>query len=80
MKDTASRNFSAFVLGTLDYCDLTACVQLIQLKAQISKMVQVVCVAFESDLINEKMNLRLLFYVQLVEKPTYCTSIYHQTS
>lgn len=38
-------------------------------------MVQVVCVAFEADLINEKMNLRVLFYVQLVEKPTYCTYI-----
>lgn len=38
-------------------------------------MVQVVCVALEGDLINEKINLRLLFYVQLVEKPTYCTYI-----
>lgn len=43
IKDTASRNFSALVLGTLDYCDLTACVQLIQLKVQISKIVQVWC-------------------------------------
>lgn len=38
-------------------------------------MVQVVYVALEVDLINEKMNVSLLFYVQLVEKPTYCTYI-----
>lgn len=73
IKDTASRNFSALVLGTFDYCDLTACVQLVQLKAQISEVVQVVCVALEADLINEKINHRLLFYIQLMEKPTHWT-------
>lgn len=26
VKETTSRNFSALVLGTLDYCDLSACV------------------------------------------------------
>lgn len=85
-KETTSRNFSALVLGTLDYCDLTACVQLIQLQAQVTKWSRwcVLCLKLLwvwqiKDLINEKIIHRLLFYVQLVEEKLTLTALTFST-
>lgn len=65
---------------------MTACVQLTQLQAQVTDMVEVMRVVLEAfvnmtnqDLINEKMIHRLLVYVQLLEEQLTLTALMFST-